>query len=409
MPKAQIYTSISDGFTNLNTNRPIKNDLTKFFGFYDNPYRDPFVNGNAFIFITRPMLFIDYEDSRGSGNYADKQKMAYINMTRDPTFAQFIHTQNKNILDNEIVKMLSYNEDYKTSSFLPLFTNQCKSLDANDISLEQIDVFDTKQGYKETLPTHKSASESSNSCTITVSEDANMSFTKLLTLWVNYISNISDGTFDANPDMIKNGVIDYMCSIYYFVLAPDGRTIKYYSKYSGCWPTTIPYGGFKYAKGSQDVVDHDIQFVYTVKEDMNPKILEEFNINSLQLQPSKDFYNLVNGFSSIIESPLLNLKKLRDLNIQGIRQKLEAKERDPIIVYNETKSTAANTKEGLTPQFQLIFDDYGYSSELMENIFDDKNNNYYFNDKGSNIVYTKEENAEWNNNTFWKSSLTEQY
>ena len=54
-------------------------------------------------------------------------------------------------------------------------------------------------------------------------------------LWVNYIANITDGTFNANPEMIPRRILDYTSSIYYFVLEPDGKTLKFWSKYTGCW------------------------------------------------------------------------------------------------------------------------------------------------------------------------------
>ena len=51
---------MGNSFTNKNTDQAILNDLSRFHGFYNNVYRDPFIGGNAFIFVTKPLLFIDY-------------------------------------------------------------------------------------------------------------------------------------------------------------------------------------------------------------------------------------------------------------------------------------------------------------------------------------------------------------
>ena len=45
--------------TNLNTNQSIIDDITRFKGEYNDIYRDPFVGGSAYIFVTRPLLFLE--------------------------------------------------------------------------------------------------------------------------------------------------------------------------------------------------------------------------------------------------------------------------------------------------------------------------------------------------------------
>ena len=395
---------MEDRFTNTNNDLSIIDDMTRFHGFYDNVYRDPFVGGHAFVFVTKPLLFID---PRKPNRKNHKEMMAYMNMARDPLFVQYLLTETLNNKDRTVIESLSYKTEYSQSSFLPIFTNQCKNFDSSDVTMEQIDAFDTKQGFRQTLPSHKSASEAAGTISINVTEDSNLDFTKMMKLWVNYISNITDGTFDANPDMIRDGVLDYVSTIYYFVLAPDGKTLKYWAKYTGCWPTSIPYGALKYSKGSGDVVELDLNFNFMVKEDMNPKILEEFNIASLKLFDSKNLIsslyeraNIEGTYTSINQSPLLNRAAMLEY-IPSSKPILDSDTRDPLVFYRKASSTGLMASDSTDSHFELVFDDNGYKSSLISNIMDEEYNDYYINDSATNFVKNQEGPEQWDRSAFW--------
>ena len=81
----QQATFQQDKFVNRNFDQAAFNELTKFIGFYDNPYREPFLQGNSFVFITKPLLFLDYEPQTTTLG-----ALAYSNMTKDPFFTPFI-------------------------------------------------------------------------------------------------------------------------------------------------------------------------------------------------------------------------------------------------------------------------------------------------------------------------------
>lgn len=369
----------------------IMDDLTRFSGFHTNRYREPFLNGFAFIFMTKPLLFIDYKNS----NTDKKNRLAYMNMARDPFFVQYLDEECENKLDKKLVEILSYNTDkYNVSSFIPMFTNQFRNFNSGDVSLGTTDAFDTEKGYMETLPTFSDQSKGASQISFQVQEDANMSFTKLLGLWVNYIDNISSGVFDANPDMVLNGALDYMSSIYYFVTEPDGKTLKYWCKYNGCYPSAIPYSSISFDRGSFEFLQLPISFNYTVREDMNPKILEEFNILSFKLmdQDIGQFYASTGLYSSIKNSPLLNAEKMKTTPGLDLSSTFESEKRDPIVLFAESGEGYQDASEKRESHFELVFDDYGYTSEI-ETIFQDayKNNgmkasttmdaeNYYVND-----------------------------
>lgn len=381
---------------NINKNNPIISDLTKFYGFYPNVHRDPFVTGTTFIFVTRPMLFFKLEPGNNS-----VENMAYINMTRDPEFIPYLLSESPSDEDKLIAMGLSYDKDkynsYFSSNFIPMITNQCKSFDIGDSTLEQLEAFDTNQGFKEVLPTHKTNSENANTLSIPVTEDYNLSFIKMMKLWTTYISHVTDGTFDANPDMIKNGVIDYMCSIFEISVSPDGKTINHYSKYTGCWPTNVQYSSLRFNKGQSDISELELQFVYTVKEDMNPKILEEFNIISLGLNPSEFLSEQENElYSSVKESPYLNKSRLPE-------EKLKASNRDPVILHITGNDRGVNI-DSRYDRFEIIFDDFGYTHDGLNEIIGN-DNEYFYNDLGSNNAKLDEDNLDYQTRTFWNKTL----
>ncbi len=362
-------------YTNTNKDYAGIETMTKFSGFFDKQYDDPLINGHAFVFLTKPELFIyplnDYTSKTTSdSNDTTKMELAFYNMCADPIFAPYIGAQALNPQDTLIAQQLSVfdsytNPDFKKSNFLPIFTNKSKSFAPTDALLDTTETHETKEGYRFTMPTHTTGSRAGGTVSFSVNETANMDFTKYMTLWVNYIENISNGVFRANPTYVKNGVIDYMSSIYYFTTEPDGKTLKYWTKYTGCYPTTIPFSAFSYQKGSRDVVELDIPFQYMSKEDMNPAILEDFNKVSMDIQDlsdksasSNNEYSYYNVNNSVYLHPD-NIKSSSTYTLSG--------DRDPLVSYRAPSSDGVLT-DSTNAHFELTFggENNGYSqySEL---------------------------------------------
>jgi hypothetical protein len=348
-----ISTEKNDRYVNKNSDIAGFENLTRFETFFTNRYLDPATTGHAFVFVTKPSLFI--HPYAPSGKDTDLEKLAYENMTRHHLFSQFLASEAMNGSDKILVEQLSYYDkiipsSYNRSNFLPIFTNRSKSFSTTDMTLNQNDAFETRQGFRMPMPTHKNESVGSGTVSISCQETTNLDIMKTLTIWVNYISNVTDGTFHANPVMIKNGVLDYTSSIYYFLLSPDGKTLKYWSKYTGCWPTTVPQSNLSFTRGSQDVVETEVQFAYSAKEDMNPSILEDFNRVSLNFF-EKDVAEVDNpneDFPSVKNSRLLSRTAIRS-NSKYIRDL-----RGPLVFY----SNGLEDNNRLSPQnsrFELTF------------------------------------------------------
>lgn len=364
-----------DKYTNTNKDVAGFDNLSKFDVFLNNNrYLDLMVSGYSFVFVTKPSLFL--YPYKPTGSASPSEKLAYENMTQDPLFSQFLVNEAMNDNDRFLAEQFSY---YKgmfpsqslRSNFLPIFTNRIQSFPTLDVTLAQNEAFDTRHGFRMPLPTHKVESISSGSLSMTFQETANLDFMKMMTLWVNYISNITDGTFHANPIMVKNGALDYAVSIYYFILEPDGRTLKYWSKYTGCWPTSIPQANLSFNRGQQSLVETELQFVFTSKEDMNPSILEDFNMVSLNnffenrmLDVQEDEY------SSIRKSELLSRDKLKK-HIGNI-----AETRNPIIFYKNSFMEESGNETNLSNKFELTFGIDTFRNSFVETKFD--HNDYLF-------------------------------
>ena len=357
-----------DKYVDTNKDTAGYEELTKFDVFLQNHrYVDDFITGYAFIFVTKPMLFL-YPMKPAGSKITTTEKLAYENMTRDHVFSQFIDGEAMNDNDLMIAKQLSYYGEFnETSNFLPIFTNRLKSFQAMDVTLGQSETYDTRHGFRMPLPTHKIESISSNTLSLSCIETMNLDLIKTMTLWVNYISNVTDGTFHANPDMIRNNVLDYMSSIYYFVLEPDGRTLKYWAKYTGVWPTTIPHSPLSFNRGDSSTVELDLPFTYTTKEDMNPSILEDFNRVSLNY--FEELYSnqlaidvLDDEYPSIKRSPLLNPAALRT-NINFNTQ------RGPLVFIKNGAIEESSYITNLNNKFELSFGENIFEDTYLETKF----------------------------------------
>lgn len=265
-------------YLNKRDNIAGRENLTEFTTFSNiDRYADGFLTGYSLVFMTKPELFIS-----PYSNPQDIEQMAYNNMRKDPVFTPYMDQEaTKNSNDLLIAEQLSYYG--RGLNFLPLFTNRARSLSLSDTVLGSTSSFNTRHGYSMNIPTHLVQSLAAGELTISVTETDNLDFLKMITLWTKYISNISDGTFDANPAMIRDGVIDYMSSIYYLVLDPDGHTIRHWTKFTGVYPTSVPNSSMSYNRGDMSLIEHGLTFSYAIREEMDPSILEDFNRVSLKI------------------------------------------------------------------------------------------------------------------------------
>lgn len=181
----------------------------------------------------------------------------------------------------------AYTNMFNGRNFVYPLTNLGTGFDTHDIVMETDEYSNTFRGYKMVAPTTTVKSEVAGDFSINYLETSDMYVTTYHKIWLDYIQGVREGVLKPIPGAIKGlsnktgknrtGYIDYMCSVYYFLLDVDGQSIKYWAKYTGVFPTNLPYSTFKWEQGQSELRKMSINYQYNYKEDMNPILLEEFN------------------------------------------------------------------------------------------------------------------------------------
>ena len=165
--------------------------------------------------------------------------------------------------------------------FNPLLSNMAQSLDIQDDSVDTLEVGESYVGYKMQYSKHNVKSITSGTITVKFKETFDTAITNTHQLWVDYQSNVYRGIFEPKEEYIWGKELDYACDIYYFLLDQDGETIRFWSKYYGCFPHNVPKSVYSYDFGAQvQFPELSVTYGYTYKEDLSPVALIEFNKNS---------------------------------------------------------------------------------------------------------------------------------
>ena len=110
-------------------------------------------------------------------------------------------------------------------------------------------------------------------------DDDMLSVYKLIKLWCEYINAVYRGECMPKQQYIDNHELDYATSIYYFLCkATSENEIIFWTKYTGCFPTSIPSSGFSDQLGT--TIKHpsySVPFAFSRKDDYSPLNIVEFN------------------------------------------------------------------------------------------------------------------------------------
>ena len=171
--------------------------------------------------------------------------------------------------------------DYDYHNFNPLLSNMSQSLEIQDDSVDTVDMGETFTGYKMQYSKHNIKSITAGQLSIKFKETYNLAITNMHQLWVDYQSNVYKGIFLPKTEHIWAKELDYACNIYYFLLDQDGETIRFWSKYYGCFPVNVPKSSFSFDSGSQvSFPELSVTYNYIYKSDLSPRTLVEFNHDS---------------------------------------------------------------------------------------------------------------------------------
>lgn len=291
-----IGTVTTSGIDNKSYLDIVNNTLQQF-----NKFKTPFpsmhfARGIPYVFFTRPDLnfYADNQSNTGPLKLLD-------NLTVDPIINGFYNT------DPLLLKSLTLQLS-KSHTFNPFLSNMALSFDLSDESIETSATGDTFTGWRVKYGRHNIGYKSSGSFSIAYEDTQNLQIYKIHKAWVEYISKVYRGEIMSKDRYIEERRLDYACSVYYFLCAPDGETILYWSKYVGVFPTSVPTGNLGWNKGSiVNSPDYTINYDYSWKSDMELPILEDFNhnaglgdasdISNIEFSPSYDKEFLSGGYT----------------------------------------------------------------------------------------------------------------
>lgn len=250
--------------------------------------------------------------------FLNRFKVKYPNeLLRTPIAYIFMTRPDLNILENNIItpdadkvpELYQAYADYKyllygvthnngvgfvRSPFINVNTNYAENFTTQDIVMKTKTYGETFLGYKMELPENSIESTSTGSFSIKYVDNRNLEVYRTNKVWFDYIKNVKLGRVKPRDKHKKAGVIDFESTLFYFLLAEDGMTIKHCAKYYGVYPTNIPDSVFSWSRsdsGSKKM-EFDIEYHYDSFESHDfYTICSEFNLTAGTDPAFYDIYN----------------------------------------------------------------------------------------------------------------------
>lgn len=220
----------------------------------------------GYVFFTRPALNL-YDHV----SYTEIKLLDVV--SRDPVY-YYLDNNNRQLL-RSLTKTFSGMHDFN-----PFLSNMAQSFELSDESIETIEHGKTFTGHMVKYGRHNIKSKTAGTFSVDYIDDNEYKVYKIHKAWCDYISKVYRGEFEPEEYYIKNRILDYACSVYYFLCGEDGETILFWSKYTGVFPTNIPSAKSSWNKGTLlKMPEISVNYEYAWKEDFNPVSLAEFNIN----------------------------------------------------------------------------------------------------------------------------------
>lgn len=231
-------------------------------------YPDYFLNGTlAYVVMTRPDL-----------NLFKSSDLSYSNLQtqvlNDPQLYYIVNA------DIETARTLTKSYSSK-HHFNPLLSNTLTSLDISDESIDTLETGETFTGFKTQYAKSNIRSMTAGTISLKFPETYNMAITHAHQLWCTYESCVYRGSMEPKDYYIWNKELDYACDIYYFLLDKQDMIIRYWCKYTGCFPLNVNKSMFSYDVGND--INHpelSVTYAYFAREDISSMTLNEFNNNS---------------------------------------------------------------------------------------------------------------------------------
>lgn len=212
------------------------------------------------IFFTRPDL-----------NILTASSTMHDQASIDPLY-RYIY-ENQPLIIRNLTKYAS-----SKHQFNPLISNNPKSFEISDEYIKTVEAGETFTGYKIFYGRNDIESKAAGEISVNYIDDYNLDIFKTHKIWVDYISKVYRGEFSPKVKYKQSKTLDYAVALYYFVLGPDGETILFWSKYTGVFPTNTSSSALSWDKDTVlKMPEINIKYVYSIKRDLDPTHLAEFN------------------------------------------------------------------------------------------------------------------------------------
>lgn len=230
---------------------------------------DYFQNGYAHIFFIKPDL-----------NLTENAVYA-MDMGLNPMLGDLITSLNYNNM--ELSRYWSrfpaisgnYSDSNPYVSYI--LSNMIKSVPLTDLSLDTKEAWENPKGLKLTygLTTYKS--KWGGEISLNYYDTKNLFITNMIQMWVNYISLMKEGVAECMPKPKYMFDLDYLGAIYVIVTEPDGQSISHWARYTGVFPTSVPWSSVNTEGSNHDIPEFSVSFKYQFYETNDVNILRDFN------------------------------------------------------------------------------------------------------------------------------------
>ena len=180
--------------------------------------------------------------------------------------------------------------------FIPLLSNTCiSSSGGQDLTLETKETEGDLHGNKLVYAKGADSSFTPGELSVEFSDIYGSPVLHMMNIWVHYIHYLTKNFVKTWERYIMYRILDYTCSIYVFETDRDNSTILRWSKYTGCFPKSVPLGNIQHNIDSDvgSLRQLSIPFAYNRCESMKPATLMDFNflMNKFILDPDKKNQN----------------------------------------------------------------------------------------------------------------------
>lgn len=212
-------------------------------------------------------------------------------------------------------KIIQYLTKYATPfhQFNTFLSNNSQSFEVSDEYIKTVEAGETFTGHQIIYGKNDLESKGSGEIGSKYTDDYNIDIFKMHKIWIDYISKVYRGEFSPKSIYKQRKVLDYAVSVYYFLLANDGETILFWTKYTGVFPTNTSSSIFSWdSESTVKKPELSIKYSYSFKNDLDPAHLAEFNtlsINSYSNTAPVYDENTLSSGTTWVQAPFVDTSK----------------------------------------------------------------------------------------------------